>query len=79
MTLNTMHAYRFGMNFEETIVGKLTEAYSCYRSTYGMLYCALCLIYTYTYFISRRRLHQVWHIYSIIGHLHVPTGMVPYL
>ena len=22
-----MHAYRFGMNFEETIVGKLTEAY----------------------------------------------------
>ena len=29
MTLNTMHAYRFGMNFEETIVtvGKLTEAY----------------------------------------------------
>ena len=41
----------------------------------------LCLIYTYTYFISHRRLHQVWHIYSIIGHLHipkVPTGMVPY-
>ena len=31
MTLNTMHAYRFGMNFEETIVtvgtSKLTEAY----------------------------------------------------
>ncbi len=23
----TMHAYRFGMNFEETIVGKLTEVY----------------------------------------------------
>ena len=22
-----MHAYRFGMNFEETIVGKLTEVY----------------------------------------------------
>ena len=23
----TMHAHRFGMNFEETIVGKLTEVY----------------------------------------------------
>ena len=25
--LFTMHAHRFGMNFEETIVGKLTEVY----------------------------------------------------
>ena len=25
--LFTMHAHRFGMNFEETIVGKLTELY----------------------------------------------------
>ena len=24
---HTMHAHRFGMNFEETIVGKLTEVY----------------------------------------------------
>ena len=41
----------------------------------------LCLIYTYTYFILHRRPCQVWHIYSILGHLHiptVPTGMVPY-
>ena len=47
-----------------------------YRST-----AALCLIYTYTYFISHRRLRQSWHIYSIIGHLHtpeVPAGTVPY-
>ena len=47
-----------------------------YRST-----AALCLMYTYTYFISHRRPCQVWHIYSILGHLHiptVPTGMVPY-
>ena len=26
-TASGMHAYRFGMNFEETIVGKLTEVY----------------------------------------------------
>ena len=38
MTLNTMHAYRFGMNFEETIVtvgtSKLTEAYQTVHFTH---------------------------------------------
>ena len=27
LSMYTMHAHRFGMNFEETIVGKLTEVY----------------------------------------------------
>ena len=34
----TMHAYRFGMNFEETIVGKLTEVYQTVhlKEIYGL-------------------------------------------